>query len=138
MIDKNRVASIISDLNRYHTELEGYIIKTEKDLADSKTFFATSMIAFQILNSTLDLADEVVSGKNLGVPSTYKDIFWLLEKGKVIDTNSRKKLWDIIKYRNVLSHEYGEITSKDLVYIVQNLSEIKKFVKKAKELANKD
>ncbi|MBI4163713.1 MAG: DUF86 domain-containing protein, partial [Candidatus Aenigmarchaeota archaeon] len=69
---------------------------------------------------------------------TYKDIFWLLDKGKIITTNSRKRLWDIIKYRNVLSHEYGEITQKDLVYIIKNLSEIKNFIKIVKQLVNKE
>ncbi|MBI4163802.1 MAG: hypothetical protein HY512_02990, partial [Candidatus Aenigmarchaeota archaeon] len=72
MIDKNRAASIISNIERYLKELESYNIKSENDLRDNKTFFAASMLAFQSLNSILDLADEVVSGKDLGVPSTYK------------------------------------------------------------------
>ena len=70
----------------------------------------------------------------MGIPSTYKDIFWLLEKGKIIDKKEKEKIWSIAKYRNILAHEYGEITQKDVLYIIQNIGFLKKFADKIKSL----
>ncbi len=119
MKDLVRVPSILTDLERYISELESYKIKSETDLKDSKTFFATSMLTFQIFNGIINLSEEIINIKKLGIPSTYKDTFWTLEKGNVISSSTRQKVWDIVKYSNVLAHEYGEITEKELFFIIQ-------------------
>lgn len=134
MTDAERMANAVSDIKRYMDELEKYKIKNTQDLSDSKTFFATSMVAFQLINRVFDICDDVINSKNLGVPSTYKNIFWLLEKGKVISAATKEKVWAVMKYRNILAHEYGEISDKDLLFIIQNIDTIKSFVK---QLRNK-
>ena len=128
MTDLDRVARIMSDIEKYLTELESYKI-TETSLKENKTFFAGSMVVFQVLNGVLDLCDELINSKNLGVPSTYKDIFWLLEKNKIISSQTRESVWGVVKYRNVLAHQYGNITNKDLLFIAKNLDVLKKFIK---------
>lgn len=128
MTDFDRIARIMSDVEKYLAELESYKI-TEANLKESKTFFAGSMVVFQILNDVLDLCDVLINAKNLGVPSTYKDIFWILEKNKIIGSQMRESVWAIVKYRNVLAHQYGDITNKELLFIVQNLDVLKKFIK---------
>jgi len=45
------------------------------------------MVLFTILNRAIDLGEEIVLSKNLGMPSTYKDIFRLLLKNKTIEKN---------------------------------------------------
>ena len=130
MTDKERLANILSDIKRYIAELENYKIKNEEDLKDSKTFFATSMLSFQLINRVFDLCDDVINSRNIGIPSTYKDIFWLLEKGKIIDRKAKESVWPVMKYRNILAHEYGEISDKDLLFIVKNLNMVEEFVKK--------
>ena len=132
MTDTERLASILTDIKKYTTELESYKIKSVGDLKDSKTFFAASMVAFQIINRVFDLCDDLINSKNIGIPSTYRDIFWLLEKAKIISRESREKIWCVMKYRNLLAHEYGEIKEGDLLFIVQNLETINAFVKQLK------
>ena len=133
MTDDERAASIMSDIKRYFQELEGYKIKSTEDLKDSKTFFAASMVAFQMINRVFDLCDDVINSRNIGVPATYKDIFWLLEKGKIINSQTKEKTWAIMKYRNLLAHEYGEISEKDVLFIIQNLDILKDFVRKLRK-----
>ena len=134
MKNLTRLPSILSDLDRYFKELESYKIISEDQLKDSKTFFATSMLSFQTFNVIFDLCDQVISFKDLGIPSTYKDTFWTLERGNIISSSTRQKIWDIIKYRNVLAHEYGAITEKELFFIIQNLDTLKKFVQQMKKI----
>ncbi|HLD41855.1 MAG TPA: HepT-like ribonuclease domain-containing protein [archaeon] len=133
MTDKERVAGILGDIKRYVSELETYKIKSVDDLKDNKTFFASSMVAFQMINKVFDLCDDVINSKNLGIPSTYKDIFWLLEKGKIINSQTKDKIWPIMRYRNLLAHEYGEISGKDVLFIIQNLNTISSFIGQLKK-----
>ncbi len=130
MTDTERVAGLMVDIKKYTTELESYKIKSVEDLKDSKTFFASSMVAFRLINRVFDLCDDIINSRNMGVPAIYKDIFWLLEKGKVIDKSAREKVWPVMKYRNLLAHEYGEISGEDILFIINNLEQIKWFVKK--------
>lgn len=132
MTDKERVARLLSDISRWTAELQSYHITDVRHLKDSKTYFAASMLSFQILNAVLDLCDEVITAKNLGVPSTYKDIFWLLERGGIITAAIRQQIWSIVKYRNMLAHEYGEVSEKDVLSIVQRLDTLQKFVSQLK------
>ena len=132
MTDTERLANILTDIKKYTIELESYKIKSVEDLKDSKTFFAASMVAFQIINRVFDLCDDLINSKNIGIPSTYRDIFWLLEKAKIINRESREKIWPIMKYRNLLAHEYGEMKDEDLLFIVQNSETINAFVKQLK------
>jgi len=80
MYDVERIGKIISDIERYFRdlELEGLNIKKVEDLEDRKDFYAISMVLFSILNRAIDLGDEIVMANNLGMPSTYKEIFRLL------------------------------------------------------------
>ena len=106
---------------------------------DSKTiFYASSMLLFSTMNRVLDLGAEIVDAKNLGTPSTYRDIFWLLLKAKVIGKDFYEEFTILVKYRNILSHEYSEITEKDVFDGIKRLEYAKKFVGQMKNLINKE
>jgi len=78
MYDIERTARIISDIEKYLRDLEELDIKEARDLADKRNFYAISMVLFSILNRTIDLGEELVMANNLGMPSTYREIFKLL------------------------------------------------------------
>ena len=81
MFDLERLTKIISDIHRYLDDLERIEIKDPRDLDDIKNFYAVSMILFTLINRVIDLGDEIVTSRNLGVPGTYREIFNLLERG---------------------------------------------------------
>ncbi len=81
MFDLERLTKIISDIYRYLDDLERMEIKDPRDLDDIKNFYAVSMILFTLINRVIDLGDEIVTSRNLGVPGTYREIFNLLERG---------------------------------------------------------
>ncbi|NCN65747.1 MAG: DUF86 domain-containing protein [Candidatus Altiarchaeum hamiconexum] len=78
---------MINDIEKYFGDLENLGIEKADDLDDRKNFYAVSMVLFTILNRAIDLGEEIVLSKNLGMPSTYKDIFRLLLKNKTIEKN---------------------------------------------------
>jgi len=80
MYDMERIGKIISDIEKYFRDLKELKIEKIEDLKDKRNFYALSMALFSILNRTIDLGSEIVIANNLGMPSTYRDIFSLLGK----------------------------------------------------------
>ena len=70
MFDLERLTKIISDIYRYPDDLERMKIKDPRDLDGTKNFYAVSMILFALINRVIDLGDEIVTSRNLGVPGT--------------------------------------------------------------------
>ncbi|ADT83605.1 hypothetical protein [Thermococcus barophilus] len=50
MFDIERIGKIISDIERFLSDLDSMEIKNVDDLRDRKTFYASSMLIFVILN----------------------------------------------------------------------------------------
>ena len=134
--DKQRVGIIISDLERFFKDLERLDIKRVQDLEDQRNFYSASMLVFATINRLIDLGEEVVLANSFGTPSTYKDIFRLLQFNKVIDKDLEKKLGDLIGYRNIISHEYSTFTKDQLYNLIKETSSIKKFAALVKKLLN--
>lgn len=136
MYDIERIGKIISDIERYFRdlELEGLNIKNVEDLEDRKDFYAISMVLFSILNRAIDLGDEIVMANNLGMPSTYKEIFRLLTRNKFIGKDMGEELSNLVFYRNLLSHEYYDLTEEDVFEVFKKISIVKKFVERIKEV----
>jgi uncharacterized protein YutE (UPF0331/DUF86 family) len=134
MYDTERIGKIISDIEKYLRDLEELDIKEVKDLADKKNFYATSMVLFSILNRTINLGEELVMANNLGMPSTYKEIFRLLVQNKLIDASLGQGLSNLVFYRNLLSHEYYELTEKDVLDVSSKINIVEEFVRRVKKL----
>jgi Uncharacterized conserved protein len=93
---------------------------------------------FSILNRTIDLGEEIVMANNLGMPSTYKEIFRLLVKNKLIDANLGEGLSNLVFYRNLLSHEYYELSEKDVFDVSEKINIVKILAERTKELLRMD
>ena len=133
MFDLERLTKIISDIYRYLGDLERMELTDMRDLDDIKNFYAVSMILFTLINRVIDLGDEIVTSRNLGVPGTYREIFNLLERGKVIDKELASDLSNLVYQRNILAHEYYNLTEKDVFKTYRRAHVIRKFVERVKE-----
>jgi len=133
MFDLERLTKIISDIYRYLDDLERIEIKDLHDLDDIRNFYAVSMLLFTLVNRAIDLGDEIVTSRNLGVPGTYREIFTLLERGKVIDKELASDLSNLVYRRNILAHEYYNLTEEDVFGIYRRTPVIRKFVERVKE-----
>ena len=96
------------------------------------------MVLFSLLNAVIDLAEEVVLKGDLGTPSTYREIFFLLERNGIIDSHMNETMSRLVSYRNRLAREYGEITPDDLLMVLTMQHEITAFVNMVKGLVDED
>jgi uncharacterized protein YutE (UPF0331/DUF86 family) len=88
---------------------------------------------YLLVQSTIDLAEAVLSFKNLRKPTTFSETFMILEEAKIIEKALAEKMIKMVGFRNILAHDYAEI-NYDIVYdVLQNrVSDIEEFNKQIK------
>jgi uncharacterized protein YutE (UPF0331/DUF86 family) len=135
--DLERINKIILDIERFFTDLDETEVKSVDDLENKKNFYAVSMIIFAIINRAVDLGDEIVASLNIGVPSKYSDVFYLLRRNGYISRELTQNLTWLVDARNLLSHEYQDFDEEDVFNITKKVQSIKEFVEGMKNLVNK-
>ena len=135
--DIERIGKLLADIEKYLKEIEEYKIKGLNDLNDSKTYHASSMLVFAILNRVIDLGGEFLSSEDVGSPNTYQDIMPLLAKTNVINKEQANELNKIIKKRNIFAHFYEDISEKELYKTIKELPLIKSFIETLKKRISK-
>jgi uncharacterized protein YutE (UPF0331/DUF86 family) len=131
--DKEKVAKIIDDVEKYLAELSQWNVDEDK-VEDHKMLHASAMLIFSIMNRLIDLGNEIVSTMKLGVPSTYKDIFFMLYQKKLLTSAERENVNKLVEYRNAIAHAYYDLTPKDVLHAISLLPSIRPLMKKAKKL----
>lgn len=126
-----RLASIISRIEKHEIKAKEL---SRQDLSNYLVFNALAMECFQIVNSAIDLGEFIVSEKNLGIPSKYKEIFELLYEAGIIGKKTLEKIKRLIFLRNLISHEYYTITQKELKEMANLLNSLDELVENAKRL----
>ncbi len=106
----------------------------EKDLSDYYIYTALAMECFQAANSLIEIGERIVVLKKLGVPSSYREIFEILHKAKLLSEEELRAAKRVIFLRNLIAHEYYRITEEELVEMVENLQRLVSFVEKAKKI----
>lgn len=133
------IAAMARDVERYLADLKEMNVDAKKDLEEKKHYYAVSMIVFAVMNRAIDIGNEVISGsKKIPLPGTYRDTFELLAKHRIITPNVAEKMNELMIFRNVIAHEYYELSKeqvyklkKDMPHVEQFISEIKNYLKKA-------
>ena len=130
--DKERVGMIVSDVEEYIRDLDEMDIRKVSDLDDKRNFYSASMLLFSIINRVIDLGDEVITAEGLEVPATYKHIFDVLVRNRIIDSSMGKRLSELVFYRNLLAHKYHGITEKDVFGVYGKINIAEAFVGRIK------
>jgi uncharacterized protein YutE (UPF0331/DUF86 family) len=132
--DREQVTKILADIERYMKDLQELGISHRDDLEDRRNLYALSMLLFSIINRALDLADEVILTNRLGMPSSYREIFGILRRRRFIERDLAEEMAALVFYRNMIAHQYDDLTDDDLYSLFQRLGTIQKFVDRMKEI----
>lgn len=111
----------ISSVKKYLKILERYTnYKKEEIESNIDLRGAVERYLYLVIQSTIDLAEAVISYKGLRKPTTLLEAFEILNEEKIIPEKHTKNLIKMVGFRNILSHEY-ETLDYDIVYdILQN------------------
>lgn len=97
-------------------------------LLDEKTHYSVSMTIFTIINQTIEVGEEIIDIKNFKVPLTYKEIFTILKKEKVISLEIGNKLENYVKDRNMIAHQYATFDLEKIYELAENIEIFEKFI----------
>jgi uncharacterized protein YutE (UPF0331/DUF86 family) len=128
--DKVKVGKILSDIRKYLRDLEEQEIRTLEDLRRKDKFYCCSMLVFSLVNSAIDLGNEIITTKRLEMPHSYREVFEILADRKIIDEKMRDDLIELVRVRNMIAHRYFILTPKRLFSSLQRLKSLKKFAEK--------
>lgn len=136
--DKPKLGKAIADVEKYYRDLIEISITKEEDLEDKTKFYAVSMLIFSLGNDAIEIGNQIVAAKNIGVPGTYEDIFNVLKERKIIDDALFKKLIELTRLRNTLAHRYFNIGKINLIGGIRIAGSVMALAKIAKTLADKE
>jgi len=135
--DKVKISKILSDIRRYFRDLEEQKVKKLEDLRRKDKFYSSSMLVFPLVNSAIDLGNEMISAKKLEMPHSYREIFEILSREGIIDKKMENDLIELVRIRNAIAHRYFIVTPKKLFISFQKLESLKKFAKKVEEITRR-
>lgn len=75
----------------------------------------------------IDLACELVSRRNLGTPSSYRECIQILLNHNLLDAELAETLGKMVGLRNLLVHDYDEIDSARLTPLLNRLDDFRAF-----------
>jgi len=134
-LTRQKIFEKFQSLDRYLLYLKklGKEIKNKKEFLENFRLFGLAerylQLSCQVIIDSLDL---IVIEEGFKKPENRKEQISLLHSHKIISKNLIGKLEDIVKFRNILVHEYGEIDQKK---VYENLfSKIKDFELFKKEI----
>ena len=125
-----------SRIRKYLGILENYKDSKKEALDEDITLRgAVERYLYLAVQATIDLAEGIISYKELRRPSTFSESFEILEAEKLITKGLTEKMIRMTGFRNRIVHDYGDIDHLVLYDILQNhLQDIEDFLA---EVSNK-
>ncbi len=125
----------LSEIQKYLNIVKNYQDKTKDDLVKDQTLRgAIERYLYLLCQSTIDFAETLISHLNLRRPSTYGEIFEILNEQKIISQEITLKMKKMTGFRNILTHAYGEINLDIVLEVLQkDIGDFLLFIGEAKE-----
>jgi uncharacterized protein YutE (UPF0331/DUF86 family) len=126
----------LSQLEKNVVELEKY--RKEYKLSEIKNNLQLQWILryglFESIQIVIDVACHLVTKYNLGNPKTYGECIKILQQEEYLQSAIAEKLLGMVGLRNILIHEYVEVSIEKLVGLLDNLNDFKTFAEEVKSV----
>ncbi|MGB9608601.1 MAG: type VII toxin-antitoxin system HepT family RNase toxin [bacterium] len=135
MTNFSYIENKVSNVRKYLRILEQYKKYSCEEIKENIDIRgAVERYLYLAIQSTIDLAQAIISLKNLRKPTTMAESFLILEEEGIIDRELSERLVRMVGFRNILAHDYTEI-NYEIVYEVlhKRLKDIKKFIEEVSE-----
>lgn len=129
------IESKISSIQKYLQILKGFQIYSQKQIeGDVHLKGSAERYLYLLTQSVLDLAEAIISFKDLRRPQTYSESFDILQEEKLISPDQTEKLVKMAKFRNIISHDYENLDFVIIYDVLQNhLQDIEDFLAAIKD-----
>lgn len=72
------------------------------------------------IQACIDMANVILAKEGLGLPNSYRQSFVILGNHGIISPALQQKLINLVGFRNISVHDYGEIKAEIVFGIVDN------------------
>jgi len=120
----------ISNIKKYLSILSSYKDKSITDLLNDLTLRgAVERYLYLAVQATIDLAEAIISYKELRRPSTFSESFEILNEHNIISKEVKTNMLQMAGFRNRLAHDYGDINYNVIHDVLINrLTDIESFL----------
>lgn len=130
MIDKEKIKQKIgiimesvSELQKMKTLSPESLSANARDLAAAKYFIRTS------IETMIDIGAHIIARNTFGAPASNVEVISILAREGVIGEEKLGVYTKMARYRNRLTHFYGEVSVEEIHGIIQNhLSDFESFI----------
>lgn len=120
MVDKHLILRKLTELEEYYTQLQEFSsVSLTAYQADWKTQRIIERTLQIMLERCVDIANHIISDKNLRTPKSYADTFVVLREAGVLDSQLTQTLEQMAKFRNVIVHGYDKIDAAIVVGLLK-------------------
>jgi uncharacterized protein YutE (UPF0331/DUF86 family) len=133
LVDEALILRKLAQLDMYQSQIEGYRqISSAQYRVDWKTQRIVERTLQLMIELCVDIANHVISDRQLQVPSSYANAFEVLNQADLVSGDLTKTMVQMAKFRNILVHQYAEVDAEIVVGILQ--SRLGDFVRFREEL----
>lgn len=138
-LDKELIEKKLLQLGETLQELLTFRKFTLKELKDSTALFWSVEHGLQlVIQQMIDIGSHLLVSQNLNNIDDYSDVGRKLGKHGMVSKELSDKLVLIIKFRNLLVHEYVKIETEQVFEILQkHLEDVKQFIEAIKNYLRK-
>ncbi|OGJ43008.1 hypothetical protein A3B60_01020 [Candidatus Peregrinibacteria bacterium RIFCSPLOWO2_01_FULL_39_12] len=118
-----------SAIEKYLKILKTYKKYSQKIIKQNVTLKgAVERYLYLVIQSAIDLAEAVISFKNLRKPTEYRETFEILFEEHLIPNSLKEKLIKMTGFRNVVAHDYTKLDFAVVYNVLKNrLVDIQQF-----------
>lgn len=139
MTNLNVIEIKISSIREYLKILNGFKKHSCKEIKENLILKgAVERYLYLVVQETIDLAEALVSFKDLQRPSAHSDAFYALnEEGIISSQELTEKLVKMAGFRNVIAHDYKKLDFGIVYDVLRNrLQDIVDFISEVEESLN--
>lgn len=72
-----------------------------------------------LIETCADIANHIISDRNMRIPTSYSDTFRVLLENDAIDENLFAVMEKMAKFRNIVVHQYEEVDAEIVIMILR-------------------
>ncbi|MDP3104040.1 MAG: DUF86 domain-containing protein [Candidatus Methanoperedens sp.] len=129
MMDIERIRDKLSEIKVYLIELDEDIPEDKGEYLEERVTRRACERTFQLAcEDVIDICNLIIAGKVLGLPKDNRDAIRKLADNKIISEKLSAKLEDMVSFRNLLVHRYGNVDdSRAYSYLKDEMDDLYQF-----------
>ncbi|MBI5746869.1 MAG: DUF86 domain-containing protein [Nitrospirae bacterium] len=129
-VDRERIASRISDVQVAMEQLEKYaVMDADEFVSNSEKVAASKYHLLTMIEGCISICTHIAAREIHKVPEGYGTCFKLLAENNLIDEELANSLSRMAGFRNLLIHQYWEIDNHNVhKYIISGKEDVKTFI----------